>query len=52
MSLKVLVAQLTPWAGAHQAPLSGSFVHRISQETQGLNPGIPHWGWLLYQLSH
>ena len=33
------------WMGCH-ALLQGIFL------TQGLNPGLPHWRWILYHLSH
>ena len=53
----------TPWTVAYQASLSMGF---SSQEywsglpfllqgifpTQGLNPGLPHCGLMLYRLSH
>ena len=62
-----LVAQLclfaTPWTVAHQAFLSGDSpakntgvdCHALLQgifPTQGSNPGIPHYRWILYQLSY
>ena len=58
--MKVKIAQsfrphglYSPWnsrgqntgAGSHSL-LLGIFL------TQGLNPGLPHCGWILYQLSH
>ena len=54
---------VTPWTVAHQAPLSMGFsrqeswsgCHALLQgifPTQGLNPGLLHCRWILYQLSH
>ena len=55
----------TPWTVAHQAPLSmalyfpgknaGVCRHVLLQgifPTQGLNPGVPHCRYILYQLNH
>ena len=65
--MKVLVAQsclsVTPWIIAHQAVLSWNslgkdaglgcltLLHGIFP-TQGLNPGLPHYRQILYQLSY
>ena len=43
----------TPWNSPGQNTGVGS--HSLLQgifPTQGLNPGLPHCGWILYQLSH
>ena len=43
----------SPWNSAHQNTAMGS--HSLLQgifQTQGLNPGLPHCGQILYQLSH
>ena len=65
MCLFLSCAQLfvTPWTVAHQAPLSMGFsrqeywsgLHGLLQgifPTQGLNPGLLHCRWILYQLSY
>ena len=54
---------VTPWAVAHQVPLSMKFsgkntrvgCHSLLQgisPTQGSNPGLLHWERILYQLSY
>ena len=50
---------VAPWTIAHQAPLStGILQARILEwaampfPTQGLNPGLLHHRWILYQLSY
>ena len=55
---------VTPWAVAHQAPLSMGILQARMLEwvampssrgffsTQGLNPGLLHCKWILYHLSH
>ena len=55
---------VTPWTVACQAPLSMRILqaknivlvwHALLQgifPTQGLNPGLPHFRWILYQLSN
>ena len=66
--MKVKVARscltlLDPMGYSHQAPLSmeysrqdtGVDSHSLLQgifPTQGSNPGLPHFGWILYHLSH
>ena len=52
----------SPWTVAHQDPLSMGFSRQEFWSvlpcpppifpTQGSNPGLPHCGWILYQLSH
>ena len=43
----------SPWDSIGQNTGMGSlsFLQGIFP-TQGSNPGLPHWGWILYQLSH
>ena len=43
----------SPWDSLHQNTGMGSlsFLQGIFP-TQGLNPGLPHCRWILYQLSH
>ena len=43
----------SPWNSQGQDTGVGShfLLHGIFP-TQGLNPGLPHCGWILYQLSH
>ena len=59
---------MTPGTVAHQAPLSMEYspcnspgqntgvgslsLLQVIFPTQGLNPGLPHCSWILYQLSH
>ena len=54
---------VTPWAIAHQPPLSLGFSRQEYWSglpfpspgifpTQGLNAGLLHWGWILYHLGH
>ena len=54
---------VTPWVVAHQAPLSMGFfrqeyrtgLHALLQgifPTQGSNPGLAHFRWIYYHLSH
>ena len=42
-----------PWNSQGQSTGVGSFslLHGIFA-TQGLSPGLPHCGWILYQMSH
>ena len=53
----------TPWTVAHQVPLSMGFskqgywmgcqaLHQGIFPIQGSNPGLPHCGQILYQVSH
>ena len=53
----------TPWTIAHQTPLSMGFSRQEYWSgmpfplqgvfpPQGLNPGLPCYGWILYRLSH
>ena len=44
---------LCPWGFSRQEYWSGC--HALLQglfQTQGLNPGLLHWRWILYRLSH
>ena len=62
--MKVKVAQLcptlcdpmgytSPWNSPEQNTGVGSFsLLRGIFPTQGLNPGLPHCRWILYELSH
>ena len=45
--------QYSPWSspGQNTGVYSLSLLQGIFP-TQGLNPGLPHWWWILYQLSH
>ena len=43
----------SPWNSPGQNTGVGSLsLLQVIFPTQGLNPGLPHWGWILYQLSH
>ena len=64
LSRSVMCDSAMPWTIAHQAPLSmGILQARILEWvampsskgiflTQGLNPGLLHCRWILYQLSY
>ena len=63
LSRSVLSSSATPWTVAHQAPLSMElprqeycswlpFPSPGDFPTQGSNPGLRHYGWILYCLSH
>ena len=63
-SQSVVSNSATPWTVACQAPLSMGFSQQEQWSvlgharlqgifpTQGLNPGLPHGGQILYHLSH
>ena len=42
----------SPWNSPGQNTGVGSFLFQGIFPTQGLNPGLPHCRWILYQLSH
>ena len=43
----------SPWNSPGQNTGVGSLsLLQAIFPTQGLNPGLPHWRWILYQLSH
>ena len=64
LSCSVISDFVTPWTVAHQAPLSmGILQARLLEQvghallqgifpTQGSNPGLQHYGQILYQLSY
>ena len=64
LSRSVMSDFATPWAAAHQAPLSMGILqgtntrvgcHAFLQgifPTEGSNPGLPHCRWMLYCLSY
>ena len=61
LSCSIVSDSVTLWTAAHQAPLSTGdsrqehWSHTLLQgifPIQGLNPGLPHCRWILYQLSN
>ena len=64
-SLSRIRLSVTPKTVVHQAPLSMAILQARTLErvamhallkgifpTQGLNPGLPHYRWILYHLNH
>ena len=57
MSLRCVRLFATPWTCPWNSPGQDAGVGSLSllqgiSPTQGLNPGLPHCRWILYQLSH
>ena len=53
----VLSDSVTPWDSPWNSPGQNIGVGSVpsskgSSQPKGSNPGLPHWRWILYQLSH
>ena len=52
VSHSIVSSSATPWTVARQAGVGCHVLLQGIFPTQGLNPGLLHCGWILYQLSY